>query len=44
MGPPNNVRSREGESKTLCDLEKWNTSIFPYFKISPNCSRREEII
>ena len=44
MGPSNNIRSRKEGSKTLSDLEKWNTSVFLCSKISPNCSRREEII
>jgi len=41
--PPNIERLKEEESKMSLDLEKWNTSIFPYFNISLNFSKQEEI-
>ena len=31
-------------SKVPCGLEKWKTSVFPCFTISPNYSRRDNIM
>jgi len=43
MGPPRAVRSKEGELKILCDLEKWNTSVLSCSTTSLNLVRREEM-
>jgi len=43
MGPPIGVKFSGGGLKTPCDLEKWNTSVFPCSTTSLNFIRREEI-
>jgi len=42
--PPKVVRSNRGELKTLCTLEKWKTSVFPYLMTNPKCSSKKDII
>jgi len=44
MGPPKVVRSSSRGIKTLYDLEKWKTSIFPCSITRPNYLRREDIM
>ena len=43
MEPPMAERSSGGGLKAPCNLEKWNTLVFPYSTISLNFVRREEI-
>ena len=40
----NVLRSKGGETKLLLDLKKWKTSDFPYLIVSPNCSKRKEMM
>jgi len=44
IGPPIGERLSDGGLKEPDDLEKWNTSIFPYSNMRPNLSKREETI
>jgi len=41
---PIEERSSGRRLKGSDDLEKWNTSVFPYSNLRPNLSKREEII
>ena len=41
---PKQLRSREGRSKTLYNLEKWNTSVLLYLITRLNWLKSKEII